>query len=119
MVLPSGWSVSHCVAFRFQSAQSFCFHRGAIGTARDSWQLAWVSETAGQLSASATRLRGARQWPAWLSPTRATVYPESEGRGPNAQAMGGFSGSHGSEGISSAREGLGETIFRSFGLEQR
>jgi hypothetical protein len=119
IVLISGWSASHCVTFRFQLAHSACFRSGATGTARESGQLGWSSDTADQLSAFAARKRAARQWPAWLSPTRATVGRASEAGGPNVQAMGASVGAHGVEVISRACAGVGTTIFRSLRLVQR
>src|SRR4051794_29585365 len=82
------------------------------GTARDRGQLPWVIDTPLYPSAVVTGQSVARQWSAWLSPTRATVASASGARAPNSQAIADWSGEQGAEGISTACDGVGVTMVR-------
>jgi hypothetical protein len=74
-------------------------------------QLDRVIETPCQRSASAATISAARQCPAWLLPTSATVAPACAAGTPNSQALSvGSIGVHGAFGVISASLGLGVTV---------
>src|SRR4051794_7671166 len=113
-VRTSGWTANHAKVCCFHSAH--CVRRGSgrSRTAICSGQLVCVIERPCQPLASATCVIAARQCPAWLSPTSATVASAVSAGAPNQQTAGALwcgTATQGLLGSVAASLGVGATPY--------